>query len=56
MTEEDTFKKLKQLPFDIAWNKYCQWYRDDIYRTIPELDQFCFSMGWTWNELMAAAR
>lgn len=51
MTEDDTFRILKKLPFGVVWKKYSEWHRDEKPYTIIDLERFCLSMGWTYDEL-----
>jgi hypothetical protein len=53
MTEEDTFKKLKQIPLDDITRLFSGWIADksfiqDSYNT--DREEFFKQHGWTWNE------
>lgn len=48
MTEEDTIKALKKIPFEEMYNRRWSLYSNTHVFAIPE--EFFTRFGWTWNE------
>jgi len=47
MTEDDTFRRLRQIPFlDLVR----AWSLSPLKSTDPERDEFFNCCGWTWDE------
>lgn len=50
MTEDDTFNKLRKVPFNDIKNMYLNYDFDSANCSINQLIELIEQKGWTWNE------
>lgn len=56
MTEEDTFRKLRQIPYEEAYNLYMhRWLSNPASWSENDADKFLEQYGWTYTELHSKA-